>query len=255
VKIAVFSDLHIEFGQATTLNCSNADIIILAGDCHRGNGIIEFAAKLREQFRVPVLVVAGNQEFYGSNYQDTLLSLRASAKKSSVSFLENDTLIYNDIRFFGCTLWTDFCLYGKDKQNIFGCVADKFISDFWKIEFKNRSFMSRDAISLFEQSYAWLQEGLARPFAGKTVVVTHFAPHIAAIPSNYPKDDPISPYFASDCSPLINEHSIHLWIYGHTHNSRDVILENGTRLVSNQKGYPSEPSSHTKFSTEKVLEI
>lgn len=54
------------------------------------------------------------------------------------------------------------------------------------------------------------------------------------------RDDDLTPYFTVDLDRLMREHHIACWLYGHTHNSVDVALDNGTRLVSNQHGYPAE---------------
>lgn len=255
MKIAVFSDLHVEFGQPLDIDCGDADIIILAGDCHKGGGIIRIAAGLRKKYDVPVLTVAGNHEFYGDEHSELLDDMRFDAAISHVDFLENSSVVYKNVRFLGCTLWTNFCLYGVGNKNILQSVAEKSISDFWYIKFDGRRFNPADAASLFDTSYAWLQGELSKPFTGKTVVISHFAPHEAAKHKKYPKDDPISPYFISDCSDLMNAHSINLWIYGHTHSSVDVVLESGTRLVSNQKGYPSEDPEYTQFNRSKICEI
>lgn len=255
MKIAIFSDLHVEFRQQPNIDCSDADIIILAGDCHTGEDTVHVAAQLREQYRVPVLFIAGNHEHYHGEYSATLEMLRSSAKKQSVTFLENDIQIYDGVRFLGCTLWTNFCLYGDEQQATLKNVAKKSIRDFYVIEYKNRVFTPSDANELFEYSYDWLKEELAKPFDGKTVVITHFGPHLSAKHTRYPADDPVSPYFVSDCSALMQQFPIDLWIYGHTHNSVDIVLESGTRLVSNQKGYPNEDPHYTRFDTHKICEI
>lgn len=255
MKIAIFSDLHVEFRQPLNIDCSDADIIILAGDCHTGENAVQIAARLREQYRVPVLFIAGNHEHYHGEYSATLETLRSNAKKRAVTFLENDIQIYDGVRFLGCTLWTDFCLYGDDQQAKLQNVAQNSITDFWAIQYGNRRFTPNDATELFERSYAWLKEELAKPFEGKTVVITHFGPHLTAKHTKYPIDDPVSPYFVSDCSALMQQFPIDLWIYGHTHNSVDVVLETGTRLVSNQQGYPNEDPDYTRFDIHKICEI
>jgi hypothetical protein len=67
--------------------------------------------------------------------------------------------------------------------------------------------------------------------------------------------DLLTAYFTVDCSGLMEAYSIDAWMYGHTHNSVDLLLDNGVRLVSNQRGYPNEPSVYTQFNPEKIIEI
>jgi hypothetical protein len=181
--------------------------------------------------------------------------LRESAKRHCVHFLECDSVTIDGVRFLGCTLWTNFRLYGDQHQRRLQQAAEDCIADFWAIRFSNRRFLPSDANALFGQSYAWLERELAKPFDGKTVVITHFGPHIVAKHHKYATDDPASAYFISDCTALMQQFPIDLWIYGHTHNSIDVRLESGTRLVSNQRGYPGEDPQYTQFDHHKLCEL
>lgn len=255
MKIAIFSDLHCEFGQTICISAAGADVIVLAGDCEKGEESIKFASHLRKQYRVPVVMVGGNHEFYGSDYHHMLPSLRKLAKAEEVHFLENDCVIVNDVRFIGCTMWTNFSLHGLSKQKEYMKEAGNRISDFHRIKFAGERFQPIHALGLFEASYEWMSKILDQPFAGKTVVITHFAPHMLAKHPKYPVDDPFRPYFISDCTQLMESHSIDLWIFGHTHYSVDFVLENGIHLVSNQFGYPGEDPRYTRFDPEKIVEI
>jgi hypothetical protein len=41
-------------------------------------------------------------------------------------------------------------------------------------------------------------------------------------------------------SPLMKRHPIAVWAHGHTHTNTDFLAEGGCRVISNQRGYPSE---------------
>ena len=60
----------------------------------------------------------------------------------------------------------------------------------------------------------------------------------------------ISAAYASDCRGLL-EH-VDLWIYGHTHESRDFRIGH-TRVVSNAKGYSHD--DNPQFDKKCVIEI
>jgi hypothetical protein len=54
------------------------------------------------------------------------------------------------------------------------------------------------------------------------------------------RSDLLSAAFTSDLSPMIDGSRAAMWISGHTHHCID-LMKNGTRMVSNQRGYPHEP--------------
>ena len=86
---------------------------------------------------------------------------------------------------------------------------------------------------------AWLRNRLDETFDGPTVVVTHHSPTPLSNEERY-RDDLLSAAFVSDVSALMSGAKVKLWIHGHTHHCADLDI-NGTRVVSNQRGYhPSE---------------
>ena len=51
-----------------------------------------------------------------------------------------------------------------------------------------RDFTPDDSLALHRQARAWLEGELARPFGGKTIVVTHHAPHRLSLAERYAQD-------------------------------------------------------------------
>ncbi len=97
-------------------------------------------------------------------------------------------------------------------------------------------FTPEDALTLHQQSLQWLAASLETS-TEKTVVVIHHAPSpVAQLPQE--PVSPISGAFWSDLEYLMGNH-IDAWFFGHTHHSVDNFVK-GTRLVSNQRGYPRE---------------
>jgi len=206
-----------------------------------------------------VIQIAGNHEHYDADISGSREQLRqATAGYNDVHFLEKDSIVIKGVRYLGTTLWTDFAIHGAGRARKFMRRAEQIsVSDFARIRYRGRRFTPADAVALFRDSYAWLEQELAKPFRGKTVVITHFGPHKAAIDDCYrgTGSDDLTPYFTTDCSALIRTYRPALWVYGHTHNAQDVIVEGGTRLVSNPRGYPFEFGDVTGFDPLKLIEV
>ena len=109
LKIQVLSDLHEEFRTSTRIDQITGDVLVLAGDIDCGRAGLERYGELATWFPgTKVLYVPGNHEFYGFEWNATLRELRATADRLGVHLLARDSVIINDVRFLGATLWTDF---------------------------------------------------------------------------------------------------------------------------------------------------
>lgn len=213
---------------------------------------------IQQETQTPVILVAGNHELYRGDWHDTLVELRLEARRNfNVHFLEQETVTIKDTRFLGCTLWSDFEINGSENARFHMAAAERGIVDFQLIRSGLKMLTPQDMVNRFHQSYAWLDAELAKPFDGKTVVVTHFGPHRAAIHPRYLASgmDALTPYFTADCSDLMKRHHIDAWLYGHLHNSVDVVVSSGTRLIVNSRGYPNEDPEYTRFNKHKVISL
>jgi 3',5'-cyclic AMP phosphodiesterase CpdA len=118
-----------------------------------------------------------------------------------------------------------------------------------------RSFTPADSLAMHRHARAWLEQQLAQPFAGKTIVVTHHAPHRRSLAPLY-ANDLVSSGFVSDLPALVRE-PVALWVHGHTHTGFDYV-ENGTRVVCNPRGYLDRRTRKLEnelFAWDKVVEI
>jgi len=250
LKLEIMSDLHLEFGDCK-LAPSNADVVILAGDMAPGLRGLNSASTLFGDR--PVVYVAGNHEYYNHSLPALTEEIRQQAKGSTVHFLENSEIVIRGVRFLGCTLWTDFELFGREFREIATMLASEVMNDYRVIRssLDSGKFRPDQSRQLHLESRAWLGQALDRPFDGPTVVVTHHAPSMKSIdPEDW--DDPIVAAYASNLESLMDGSKVKLWIHGHTHRSVDYII-NGTRIVSNQRGYPEQ--SRTGFQPGMVLEV
>jgi predicted phosphodiesterase len=233
LKLFIVSDLHLEFGHnfQPPESADQADIIVLPGDIwKKDNGIYWARATWPDK---PIVYIAGNHEFYGSQRAHVLAMLCIAANETGVHFLENDEVVIDGVRFLGCTLWTDFMLYGEPVSKGVMKFCQQHINDFRVIHEGPAHFSPVDSIRLFSESAAWLESQLAEDFNGDTVVVTHHLPSSKSVHKKW-KGDLGSAAFASNLDHLFGR--CKLWIHGHTHDSFDYVAE-GTRVVCNPLGY------------------
>ena len=239
MKLQNYSDLHLEFGDFRAPDL-NVDVVILAGDIHvEALGV----AWAKEMFKdKPVLYVPGNHEYYSSKtpVQKIDAEMKAAAAGSNVHVLMDEVFVLGDIRFLGGTLWTDFRLYGdpvlaaEHARSIMQDYKWSHILDRNAQNGYSRRMRPADTYAWHCDTKAFLKRELAKPWSGKTVVVTHHAPCEQAIPAQF-RGDSLSACFASDMESLMTP-AVNLWVFGHTHQCRDFKMH-GTRLVSNQRGY------------------
>lgn len=235
MKIHVLSDLHTEFADFD-IPVVKADIRIFAGDVHTKASGVSFVAATTGN--IPALYVAGNHEFYGAAIPKLYDKMRKAALGTPVTVLENDVFIFQDIRFFGCTLWTDFDLQGQKSREIAMLEAKSTMTDYKKIRI-SPSFrkLTPEATRGFHlTSLRKLEAELSTPFSGKTVIITHHAP---SVQSGHDSSELINTAFCSNLDEFIKRNPIDLWIHGHTHRCVDYKIGN-TRVLSNQRGYPGE---------------
>ncbi|NPT37484.1 metallophosphoesterase [Paraburkholderia xenovorans] len=247
MKLLVLSDLHNEFEPiaADAEVIAQADAVVLAGDIHTKDRSVEWAQAFANNPAKPVVLVAGNHEFYRGHFDYTLDKLRERARDTNIHVLENDVLVLGDVRFLGCTLWTDFRLYDSDISAVV-CMRDaqSAMSDFRLIRATSsyRKLYPSDTVRRHELSRAWLVNRLSEPFDGRTVVVTHHAPSPGSVEAQY-EGDSLTPAYASDLESLMGP-AVSLWIHGHMHTSFDYIIpacdgtnKRGTRVLCNPRGY------------------
>lgn len=257
MRLRVFSDLHLEFSDFRP-PAVDADAIVLAGDIAPGCAAFSWAA--HHFGGRPVVFVAGNHEFYGRELHRHLGAMRRSARRHEVHFLERDERIIGGVRFLGCTLWTDFEVFGVERRDWAVGAARLAMNDYCQIRTvddrrarppqPNRALQPEDTLELHRVSVAWLSSRLRVPFDGPTVVVTHHAPHPDSLRPS--RDwDPLQAAYASVLTPLMGTAA--LWVHGHVHASSDYVL-NGTRVVCNPRGYvPYAPN--IEFDPQRIVEV
>lgn len=231
MRIRIYSDLHLE-REAFVPPETHADLVILAGDIANGAAGIEWA---RSAFRAPVLYLAGNHEYYEGEFESVNAAMHAAAG-GTVELLDCTRTVIRGVRFLGCALWTDYSLAPESERAAVIEDARKLNPDYQKIRFGARAFAPEDSIALCTRQRAWLAAALADPFRGRTVVITHFAPHPRSIAPAF-ANHRANPAFVLDLEEAMGR--AELWIHGHTHSFFDYRVC-GTRVLCNPRGYPGE---------------
>lgn len=225
MRINYFSDIHLEFG-ALEAPKNDADIIIAAGDI----GVYDQGVDWLKSLKRPVIYVAGNHEFYGNEYHETMLMIQDRCRNSNVYFLERNRFDFGGVRFLGCTLWTDLHADGEDKAE----AISESLNDFRQIRFDNRLMDVDDYSQMFHRSKQWLEKELAVPFSGKTVIVSHHAPSEWSWNESPTALKKLA--YCNDLKALMHEHDIAAWFHGHIHSLNDYRIA-GARIICNPRGY------------------
>ncbi|HGL4260267.1 metallophosphoesterase [Burkholderia dolosa] len=275
MKVRVLSDLHLESNQPDAIAHADADLVVLAGDIHNHAEGLRWAAETFDP-AVPVIYVPGNHEYYNGEFGALETAMRDAARAiDHVHYLNNDVYVDPQRRFrvLGTTLWADFTLFGADDASVARAIdaAQRVMLDFkgliqvtWPHDAvlhratgkAERDFTPADAISLHRQSRAWLEAQLAAPFAGRTIVVTHHAPHVRSLAPRYAQDAASAGFVTA--LPTLVRPPVDLWIHGHTHTSFDYVADGGTRVVCNPRGYIHRRTGereNTAFEWDKIVTL
>lgn len=282
MKIALCSDLHLEFQDINLQNTENADVLILSGDIlvaedlhnhpemdygpysnvnladlgRRQQVALRFREFLKRcSFQFPhVIYVAGNHEFYHGKWKASLQDLRNEcAKFTNVYFLEMDTKVIDDVTFIGATLWTD-C--NKGDPLTLHALTD-MMNDFSIIRNDEHGYTKlRPAHAMYrhQQTISYLKSILPDMKDRKIVFVGHHAPSKQSTHPKYQNDYLMNGGYSSDLSEFILDHpEIKLWTHGHTHDPFDYMIGE-TRIVCNPRGYAGWDEMADRFQL-KYLDI
>ena len=255
MRLQIFSDLHADVRPPSTIEVApDVDAVVVAGDtcegAERGFALLRQIVPMQ----IPIITVIGNHEFYRRCLADELAEARRVAPLYGVSLLENDVVVVGGVRFMGCTLWTDYAIFGEANIARAMRAASDGLNDHRRITWAKkpewRRFRPAEALMLHKRSRSFLEGELAKPFEGATVVVTHHAPHPRSMHSRY-GSDLLSAAYVSDLTAVIEAGQPSLWVHGHVHESFDYRI-GATRVVCNPHGYGAE---NPKFDPGLVVEV
>lgn len=263
MKIAVASDLHLEFQDILLENTDNANVLVLAGDIctvkhyhsrpEMEKSYGEFFKNCSEQFEHVVYVI-GNHEHYNYQFNYTVTDLkRKLAHYANIHVLDNETLEIENKLFVGATLWTDM----NDECPLTMNAAAFAMPDYRIVKyFDGKNYMKytpQQSVRENKRSVEYIKHVLSNNKDKHVVVVTHHSPSHRSIAPEYKHEELMNGAFHNQLDYMMElADNVKLWIHGHTHTAFDYTI-GITNVVCNPRGYPKEPQ-HNNFKL-KYLEI
>ena len=287
MKIAICSDIHLEFGPITLENTGNAEVLILSGDiCTakdiRPTGLVgsaksdrymNFFTTCSKNFP-HVIYVAGNHEHYHGDFATSITILKEALQHlENIHILDKEVWDLQDYRFIGGTLWTD--MNGEDEMTM-NHVARR-MNDFQICENSNEMVNYRvwgenddgDKTTKFKTRPATLSPRhvvedhkamlkvidetyeITPPWF-TTVVVGHHAPSKGSEHPRYKHDQLMNGAYNSKLDQFIMDRpGIKLWTHGHTHEDFDYMIKQ-CRVVCNPRGYINYEDRADRFELKYV---
>jgi hypothetical protein len=276
MKIAICSDLHLEFGDLELENTHGADVLVLGGDIFiaselrdfmyddsgliavtataraRAQRYVNFVGRCAERFP-HVILIMGNHEHYHGDFATSAQDIRSAfGDMHNVHFLDKEWRIINGVLFYGGTLWTD--MNGQDPttmhrirmmMNDFNCIKNTS-------EEGKKVFMPEDAV---EDHFAFkrgLDAVLEQHPDLPVVVCGHHAPSRASTHPRYKNELVMNgAYSTSLDNYILDRRQIRLWTHGHTHEDFDYMIGT-TRIVCNPRGYDGYEARADQFQLKYV---
>lgn len=278
MKIHSCSDLHTEFSDYNIVNNTGADVLLLAGDILMA-GILHdcpedsipvgvdvntkqelaiqfrnFLQKCSEQYK-HVIYVLGNHERYRSKFNSSVNYLKQECVRyKNIHVLENESIIIDNIKFIGCTLWTDL----NKNDPITEMTLKNGMSDYKVITYDGviyRKLNPRDTYNAHMESVRYINKEL-KNYEGDVIIVTHHAPSFISIDEDFKDDHYMNGGYCSSLENIMYNYSnIKCWFHGHLHKFKDYNINN-TRIICNPRGYHNHKyNENTNFNPLLVIDI
>jgi predicted phosphodiesterase len=245
MKLQIMSDLHIDYPGSRGIPplAPGVDLVIVAGDTCQG--LVPAIETLRRAYPSPteIVMVAGNHELWSRKlgFEEHFEKGYAAAELHGVRLLENSVETIKGIRVLGCTLWTDYELFGHGLREAAMRTAAENMLDHRRIKWSREPwarFRPAEARIMHHQSRMFFERTLQEPHAGASVCVSHHAMTLDAVVPAVQRSI-LSAAYASEMLPLIDRFQPDLVVTGHTHHGID-FKRGRTRMISNPAGYAGE---------------
>jgi Icc-related predicted phosphoesterase len=260
MKIALVSDVHLEFGDLDFENDSGADVLILGGDIciandmaqrdpyntmgeqYRSNRFHDFFQRCSDRFP-HVIFIVGNHEHYHGDFAKTVPHFKdVLGYLPNLHILEKETFVLDDITFIGGTLWTD--MNRRDNRTLHD--ISRMMNDFRCVDNTNKiedgrgwpgRFTTTDAANDHDAMVAFIDQTVAANPAGRYVVVGHHSPSRLSTHPKYQDQFIMNGGYSSSLDDFIQDRpQIKLWTHGHTHEDFDYQI-GSCRILCNPRGY------------------
>lgn len=237
--------------EPTYLDTDKDTVLGIAGDIDTKKYTVEFLLEMSNRFKA-VVCVLGNHDYWKRDFSSHTTSIKKALSDNGINnvhLLDCDSVIIEDVRFIGATLWTDFnnandlvMLMAKNSMNDYRYIRKENYSrrltpvDVLKEHLKHRDFIF---------SYADSNEKMA--------VLSHHAPSWVSIDLHRYGDDATNSFYATELGNKISYSNFKLWHHGHTHSSYDYMIYN-TRVICNPRGYFGD-NLNEEYNDEFLIEL
>ena len=272
MKIAICSDVHLEFGQIFLENKDNVDVLVLSGDIctavdlrvtdsilssAKTDRYMDFFTTCSRNFP-HVIYVMGNHEHYHGDFGQSIIDLKHALKHlENIHVLDKEVWEHGDHVFIGGTLWTDMngecemtMNHVSRRMNDFQICENSAEmvnyrtfdteDDHKKVRFKTRpaTLSPRHVVEDHKAMLKVIEDTYDNTPPWKTIVVcTHHAPSKGSEHPRYKTDQLMNGAYNSRLDQFIMDRpGIKLWTHGHTHEDFDYMIK-GCRVVCNPRGY------------------
>ena len=287
MKIALCSDLHLEFGPISLQNTENAEVLILSGDIivaddlrelgdatglmvngrNRSEMYHKFFQECSERFP-NVIYIMGNHEYYHGDFATGLDIIRERLSYlENVFVMERQTMVIEDVTFIAGTLWTDMnkedpnTLFGiKGYMNDYRIIKDSRTNtetEIWMFNENNEPYTGKQKLpskwspeaSVVEHKLMLdtIKATVESNASNKYVVIGHHAPSKLSTKPKYQKDVMVNGAYSSDLSEFILDHP-QIKVWTHGH-THDVFdyMIGSTRILCNPRGYDAYEDRADEF--------
>jgi Calcineurin-like phosphoesterase len=167
MKLALASDIHLEFGGITFYNREGADVLVLAGDIcvaqHFTDGKPAYRQIYSKEYREffdhvcrefpHVVYIMGNHEHYSGDVAKTYNILKEHLDYPNLHILEKETWIHQGHTFIGGTLWTDM----NQSDSLTMSYCKNAMNDFREVVNSNRMVVRN--VPIYEKNPLWVADG------------------------------------------------------------------------------------------------
>jgi Icc-related predicted phosphoesterase len=290
MKIAICSDVHLEFGQLELKNTHNAEVLVLSGDIctavdlrvtdsilssAKTDRYLDFFTACSRNFP-HVVYIMGNHEHYHGDYATSADILKDALKHlPNIHVLDKEVFTLGDYVFLGGTLWTDmnnedemtmnhvqrrmndFRICENSNEMVNYRVWDEKDDGNKSTKFKTRpaTLSPRHVIEDHKAMLKFIETNynMTPPWM-TTIVVGHHAPSKSSEHPRYAHDQLMNGAYNSRLDQFIMDRpGIKLWTHGHTHEDFDYMIK-GCRVVCNPRGYINYEDRADRFEL-KVVEV
>ena len=247
MKQLTISDLHLDFWEDRSTDplagfeghLAELDLLLIAGDLSNKpqRRWERFLSRLVEITRPNVVkIFPGNHDFYQYRI-DAEDRLAEFASNAGAEYVNRKVITRGGLRYICATLWTDFKLPpGRTLNEVH---IPTRMNDYRVIRHAGggyRRLWPKDTIAIHHKDLNFIAEALQTPFEGRSIVVTHHAPHPDVL-AEYSEN--LNAAYASDLTNFIETNRPDAWLFGHSHDAKALDIA-GCRIQNISLGYPFE---------------